>query len=59
MHVKDRQTPENGKANLTFGQVDTPIVDLLRLMRDQKYSFPATIELEYDIPEDSDAVKSG
>lgn len=57
MHVKDRQTPENGKANLPFGQGDTPIADVLRLMRDKQYSFPATIELEYPIPEGSDAVQ--
>ena len=26
------------------------------LMRQEKYQFPASIELEYDIPEGSDAV---
>jgi hypothetical protein len=26
-------------------------------MRDEKYSFPGTIELEYDIPAGSDPVK--
>jgi sugar phosphate isomerase/epimerase len=57
MHIKDRQNPSNGKANLSFGQGDTPIVEVLQIMRDQKYKFPATIELEYDIPEGSDAVK--
>ena len=56
MHVKDRQTPENGKGNLPWGEGDTPITDVLQLMRDQKYKFPATIELEYTIPEGSDAV---
>ncbi len=57
MHVKDRTTPANGKGNLAFGQGDTPIVEVLQLMRDQKYKFPATIELEYEIPEGSDAIK--
>lgn len=57
MHVKDRQSKENGQGNLVWGQGDTPIVKVLQLMRDQKYKFPATIELEYDIPEGSDAVK--
>lgn len=57
MHVKDRQTPENGKANLPFGQGDTPIIEVLQLMRDQKYNFPATIELEYEVPGNSGPVE--
>lgn len=57
MHVKDRQTPAHGKKNLPWGEGDTPIVEVLQLMRDQKYKFPATVELEYEIPEGSDAVK--
>lgn len=57
MHLKDRQTPAHGKANLPWGEGDTPIVEVLRLMRDQKYKFPATVELEYQVPEGSDAVK--
>lgn len=57
MHVKDRQTPANGKGNLVWGSGDTPIIEVLQLMRDQKYKFPATVELEYQVPEGSDAVK--
>lgn len=57
MHVKDRQTPANGKANLPWGTGDTPIADVLKLMSDQKYKFPATIELEYNIPDGSDAIR--
>jgi len=57
MHVKDRQNKENGQENLPWGAGDTPIVEVLQLMRDKKYKFPATIELEYQIPENSDAVK--
>ena len=57
MHLKDRQNPENGKANVPWGTGDTPIKEVLQLMRDQKYKFPATAELEYTIPEGSDAVK--
>ena len=56
MHVKARQKPENGKANLPWGEGDTPITEVLRLMRDRRYPFPATIELEYEIPEGSDPV---
>jgi sugar phosphate isomerase/epimerase len=57
MHVKDRQTPANGKANLPWGSGDTPIVEILHLLRDENYKFPATIELEYEIPAGSDAVR--
>lgn len=57
MHTKDRQTPANGKGNLTWGSGDTPIPELLNLIKKNKYKFPATIELEYQIPEGSDAVK--
>lgn len=57
MHIKDRTTPANGKKNLFWGTGDTPLQQVLQLMRDQKYKFPATIELEYEIPKDSDAVK--
>jgi sugar phosphate isomerase/epimerase len=57
MHTKDRQTPANGKGNLVWGNGDTPIAEILQLMRKNKYQFPATIELEYQIPDGSDAVK--
>lgn len=57
MHTKDRKTPEHGKANVSWGTGDTPITQALQLMRDNKYTFPATIELEYDIPEGSNAIE--
>jgi sugar phosphate isomerase/epimerase len=57
MHMKDRKTKANGAANLAWGEGDTPLANALRLMRDQKYSFPATIELEYAVPAGSDSVK--
>ena len=57
MHMKDRQTPENGKKNLPWGEGDTPIIEILKTMSSKKYSFPVTVELEYKIPEGSDAVK--
>ena len=57
MHTKDRQTPSNGKGNLAWGTGDTPIKEMLQLMSKNRYSFPATIELEYQVPEGSDAIK--
>lgn len=56
MHIKDRQKPENGKGNLPWGEGDTPLKEVLTMVRDKKYKFPATIELEYDVPANSDAV---
>lgn len=57
MHVKDRQTPENGKHNTVWGKGDTPIAEVLQLMRDKRYTFPATIEMEFKIGAGSNAVK--
>lgn len=57
MHTKDRKSKANGGDNVVWGEGDTPIVQALRLIRDNKYKFPATIELEYPIPAGSDAVK--
>jgi len=56
MHVKDRTTPEGGRKNLPWGTGETPIVEALQLMRDQQYSFPATVEYEYRTPEGSDVL---
>jgi sugar phosphate isomerase/epimerase len=55
MHIKDRKFKDG--PNAPWGQGDTPITEVLQLMKKNKYKFPATIELEYDIPTDSDAVK--
>lgn len=56
MHIKDRQNPAHGKGNLAWGQGDTPLREVLTLMREQKYNFPATVELEYKVPEGSTSV---
>ena len=57
MHIKDRKNLDNGQDNMPFGLGDTPIVESLQLMRDKKYSFPATIEYEYRTPKDSSIIK--
>jgi sugar phosphate isomerase/epimerase len=55
MHIKDRKF--NNGPNAPWGTGDTPIKDVMALMKSNKYKFPATIELEYNIPAGSDAVK--
>jgi sugar phosphate isomerase/epimerase len=55
MHIKDRKF--NNGPNAVWGQGDTPIKEVLALMKKNKYKFPATIELEYVIPASSDAVQ--
>lgn len=57
MHLKDRKTKANGGKNMPWGEGDTPLKEILTLMKEKKLKMPATIELEYDIPKDSDAVK--
>jgi sugar phosphate isomerase/epimerase len=55
MHLKDRKFHDG--PNMPWGQGDTPIKEVLQLIKKNRYKFPATIELEYTIPADSDAVK--
>ncbi|MEZ5316346.1 MAG: sugar phosphate isomerase/epimerase [Vicinamibacterales bacterium] len=49
-HMKDRRTPANGGANMPWGQGDTPLTDLLHLVQRNRWTMPATIELEYPVP---------
>ena len=56
-HLKDRTTPERGAQNLPWGTGETPIREILQTVRKNGWKIPATIELEYRIPEGSDAVK--
>jgi sugar phosphate isomerase/epimerase len=57
VHLKDRTTPAHGAKNLAWGTGDTPIRALLQMMKKNTWTMPATIELEYDVPQGSDAVK--
>jgi sugar phosphate isomerase/epimerase len=56
-HLKDRTTPEHCSLNLAWGTGETPIKDILQMVSKNKWKIPASIELEYQIPEGSDAVK--
>ena len=52
VHVKDMKM-NNGPA-VPFGEGDTPIKDVLRSIRDNKWKMQATVEFEYPIPPGSD-----
>ncbi len=54
IHVKDRKM--NNGPNVPFGEGDTPIKEVLQLMKRERYPFQATIEFEYKVPEGSDVL---
>jgi sugar phosphate isomerase/epimerase len=56
-HLKDRTLPAHCSLTTPFGLGDGMIKDILLLMKKNKWTFPATIELEWPVPADSDAVK--
>jgi uncharacterized damage-inducible protein DinB len=51
LHIKDRKRDHG--PNTPWGQGDTPLKEVLQLLKKEKYGFPANIELEYPIPQDS------
>ena len=67
LHLKDRKGPAGaagegraamggGGANMPWGQGETPLKEILQLMKRNKYRFPASIEYEYRTPEGSDVL---
>jgi sugar phosphate isomerase/epimerase len=54
IHLKDRKADDG--PNMPWGQGDTPVKEILQLMRKERYPFQATIEFEYTPPEGSDVM---
>lgn len=58
IHLKDKTGKDADPAdtNAPWGEGDTPMNDILNLIQDNQWEIYCDIELEYDIPEGSDAV---
>ena len=58
IHIKDKTGPKGNPANtnMEWGKGETPIADILLLLKKNKWPINVDIELEYNIPEGSDAV---
>ncbi len=59
IHLKDKTGPAGNppNTNMPWGKGETPLADVLRLVQKNKWNIPCDIELEYPVPEDSDAVR--
>jgi sugar phosphate isomerase/epimerase len=71
LHLKDRKGPGTaapapagaraggpggGGANMPWGQGETPLKDVLQLMKKDTYTVTASVEYEYPTPEGSDVL---
>jgi sugar phosphate isomerase/epimerase len=56
-HLKDRTLPQHCALTVPFGRGDGQIRETLLAMRRNRWTFPASIELEYPVPSGSDAVQ--
>ena len=48
LHLKDKKKATNGGGNTPWGQGDTAIKDVLKLLQKNKWDIPANVEFEYD-----------
>ena len=51
VHLKDRK--KGNGPNMPFGEGDTPVAEVLKLIRDEKWAIQGTIEFEYKVPAES------
>jgi hypothetical protein len=54
IHLKDRKKDQG--PNTPWGQGDTPIKEVLQMLKKEKYNIQATIEFEYPTPQGSDVL---
>lgn len=59
IHIKDKTGPKHATPNTNkpFGEGETPVADVLLLLKKEKWPIRVDLELEYRIPEGSDAAK--
>ncbi|HOQ59243.1 MAG TPA: hypothetical protein PLN93_01280 [Vicinamibacterales bacterium] len=59
IHIKDKTGPRHATPNTNkpFGQGETPIADILLLLKKEKWPIEVDVELEYPIPDGSDAAR--
>jgi len=59
LHIKDKTGPHatQPNENKQFGKGETPVIEILRTIQKNKWPIICDIELEYPVPEGSDAVK--
>jgi len=59
IHLKDKtgKDSEPANTNMAWGEGETPLADVLNLIKENKWPIYCDIELEYPVPDDSDAVK--
>lgn len=58
IHLKDKTGPKSNPANtnMPWGKGETPIADILLLLKKEKWPIYVDIELEYEIPKNSNSV---
>lgn len=59
IHLKDKTGKDANPANtnMPWGEGDTPVADILKLVQKNKWPIYFDIELEYNVPDNSDAQK--
>jgi sugar phosphate isomerase/epimerase len=59
IHLKDKtgKNANPANTNMPWGEGDTPVADILKLVQKNKWPIYFDIELEYNVPENSDAQK--
>ena len=56
MHLKDRSSNKTGKTNHSWGKGETPIREILTLIKKKEYNIPVSIEFEYSTSISSNAI---